>query len=175
MSSKNIIPPFYQEPHAIDTKKYQARHYNYRDMESASTTAVPTTYTFGTTARAVNTRNWPMYGDARRTDEIPAQNTYARSVMVQCTQDAWIIISSISPRYVRLYTRYLAEGLSIAQSVARLSGLGIAQTITETPMFIPQDAILTFRPTQGAAVTYYMNTVTGTIRLWIEGNTEGSE
>jgi len=116
-----------------------------------------------------------MLGDTRLSTEVPAQNTYARSIMVQCTQDAWIIISSINPRYIRLYIRYLAEGLTVAQAVARLSGQSIAQTITETPMFIPQDAILTFRPTLGAAVTYYMNAVAGTIRLWIEGNTEGSE
>ncbi len=175
MSSVVITPPFYEEPRASQDKRFKARHYSYRDFVSATTTAVPVSYTIGTTARAVNARNWPMLGDTRLSTEIPAQNTYARSIMVQCTQDAWIIISSINPRYIRLYVRYLAEGLSVAQSVARLAGQGISLTITETPMFIPQVAILTFRPTLGAAVTYYMNTVTGTIRLWIEGNTEGSE
>ena len=175
MSSKVIVPPSYESPIASQDKRFKARHYAYRDFTSATTSATPVSYTVGTTARAVNARNWPMLGDTRLSTEIPAQNTYARSIMVQCTQDAWIIISSVNPRYIRLYVRYLAEGLTVAQAVARLSGQSIALTITETPMFIPQDAILTFRPTLGAAVTYYMNAVAGTIRLWIEGNTEGSE
>lgn len=116
-----------------------------------------------------------MSGDTRLSTEVPAQNTYARSIMVQCTADAWIIFSSVSPRYIRLYIRYLIEGLTIAQAIAKLSGQGISQTITEVPMFIPANSFMTFRPTLGAAVTYYMNSVAGTIRFWIEGNTEGSE
>ncbi len=176
MSITNLIPPIWEAPKAAQDKRFKARHYTYRDYYSATTAAAPATaYTFGTNARAVNARNWPLIGDTRLSTEIEAQNTYARSVMIQCTEDAMFIMISLNPRYIRLYARYLAEGLTAAQAVAKLSGQSISQTITEVPQFIPAAAMITFYPTLGAAMTHFLVTAAGTIRVWIEGNSEGSE
>jgi len=160
-------------------KRFFANHYAYRDFYTTTTGADPTaataSYVFGLAARVVNVRNWPMLGDVRMANELPALNTYARNVMVQCTQDAWIMITSINPRWTRLYIKYLIEKLSSAQAIARLIAEGISMTITEVPHFIPANAMITFRPTMAVAITFYQNTASGTIRIWAEGNTEGME
>lgn len=169
----------FENPKAVHDKRFLARHYNYRDYYSTTTGADPTaaaaSYIFGAAARAVNNRNWPMLGDTRQRNELPAQNTYARSIMIQCTEDANIIISSINPRYLRLYTRYVLEEIPLVDIVRRLANEGITVTITEVPMFIPANALLTFYPTMGYAITFYQNTASGTIRIWSEGNQEGVE
>ena len=179
----------YEEPKASYEKRFFASHYSYRDYYSTTTgpdpTATTASYIFGAAARAVNARNWPratnhstvppVAGDARGTGEPPAQNTYANTVMVQCTEDAFIIITSMSPRYIRLYLKYLIGGLTPNQAINRLSGEGVSATITEVPMFIPANAMMTFYPTMGAAITFFQSTASGTIRIWAEGNGVGLE
>ncbi|GAH17705.1 unnamed protein product, partial [marine sediment metagenome] len=43
------------------------------------------------------------------------------------------------------------------------------------PTFIPAEAMITFNPTYGTAITHYMSTAVGVIRIWVEGNVEGQE
>lgn len=160
-------------------KRFFAGHYAYRDFKSATTSATPTAYVFGDEARthAVygNVRNWPRSGDTRNSNEMAALTTYARSVMVQCTEDAYIILVCINPRWTRLYTKYLLEKLTSAQAISRLSDEDISLYITEVPQFIPANALITFNPTMAYAIYYYYSASSGTIRIWAEGNTEGME
>ena len=175
----------HETPQASFDKRFFAGHYSYRDYYSATTTAVPASYTFGTAARAVSTDNWPratnyttqppVAGDGRIAGEPHAHNTYARSVMVQCTEDVFIILSSINPRWIRLYIKYLIGGASEYDAITRLAAESISLTITEIPTFIPANAMVTFYPTFGAAITFYQSTASGTIRIWVEGNQEGVE
>ena len=183
------LPVCYTTPKACYEKRFFAGHYSYRDYYSTTTGADPTaataSYTFGTAARAVSTDNWPratnhtttppVAGDGRTVNEPEAQNTYARIVMVQCTKDAFIIFSCINPRWARLYIKYLIEGLTPNAAITRLSAESISLTITEVPMFIPANALMTFYPTMAAAITFYQSTSSGTIRIWAEGNQEGLE
>ena len=147
-------------------KRFMQAHYNYRDFHTVATgddpTAAAATYVFGTNARAINRDNWPNPGDWPL-----AGQCYARSIMVQCTQDAWVIITSLNPHYLML----LAQGYTAAQIIA----LGISLTITETPMFIPATALIIFEPTYGSAITFYQSTVSGTIRIWADVNVDGNE
>ena len=160
-------------------KRFFASHYAYRDFYSTTTgedpTAATASYVFGLAARAVNARNWPMLGDTRMGNELPAQNTYARNVMVQCTEDAYVMFTCLNHRWLRLYIKYLIMNLTVAAATARLATEGVSSTITEVPQFIPANAMITFRPTLGVAITFYQSTASGTIRIWAEGNTEGME
>jgi len=168
-------------------KRFFAGHYSYRDFYSTATAALASaeTYTFGTAARAVSTDNWPratnyttdppVAGDGRISGEPEAQNTYARTVMVQCTEDAYIIFSCINPRWIRRYIKYLIEGMTPYNAITRLSADEIELTITEVRMFIPANAMMTFYPTMATAITFFQSTSSGTIRIWAEGNQEGLE
>lgn len=174
------IKNFEESPRATWNQKYMAVHYGYRDFNAALTTALPVpptpawltanTYVFGTNARAINARNWPITGDWDG-----ARPVYARTVMVQCTQDAWIVINSINPRWVTAYITLLARYISSADAIGQLAAAGIPQTITEVPQFIPAGTIMNFSPTLGASITYYQDTLPGIIRFWIQGNAEGGE
>ena len=169
----------YEDSRASFDKRFFSSHYAYRDFYSTTTGADPTattaSYTFGTATRVSNIQNWPMSGDARLSNEVPAQITFAQNVMVQCTEDAYIIFSSANPRYLRLYTKYLLAQLSSAHAIARLADEGISATITEISTFIPANALMTFYPTRALAITFYQSTASGTIRIWAEGNQEGLE
>lgn len=174
------ITGFEESPRATWDKKYMATHYGYRDFEARLTGAMPdpdvpaqvaaATYVFGTNARAINIRNWPHLGDFDG-----ARGTYARSIMIQCAQDAWIVIVSINPRWVMEYIMLVARGVSLADALGQLTTRGVPQTITEVPQFIPAGAMITFRPALGVSVTSWLNTVPGIINFWIEGNVEGAE
>lgn len=174
------ISGFEEAPRATWEQKYMANHYGYRDFNAALTTALPVpptpawltanTYVFGTNARAINARNWPNVGDWDG-----ARGVYARSILVQSDQDAWMVISSINPRWVTDYINLIARRISSANALGQLAAAGILQLITEVPQFIPAGAMMTFRPTLGYSVTVYQNIVPGIIRFWIEGNAEGAE
>ena len=122
---------------------------------------------FGTNARAVSNNNWPAAGDYASGTLLPRLQCYAREVMVQCTEDCWVMITSMNPEYLIL----LMQGYTVAQ----IAALGVAATITEVPQFIPNGDYLRFFPTYGYAITFYQSTVAGVIRIWVEGNTEGGE
>ena len=167
-------------------KRFMATHYSYRDFYATATgqdpTAATATYLFGTAARAASPANWPAAKNSTfnpNGDYREARNCYARSVMVQCTQDAYVMITSLNPRWIRHYIQYIARGISHVDALARLVLDGIAQTLTEPATLIPQNAMITFNPTYGVAITFFfvaaIGQVTGNIRFWIEGNTEGSE
>lgn len=155
-----------------------ASHYGYRDFHAGLTTTIPVTaaqlvdatYSFGTNARALNNRNWPNISDFDG-----ARTVFARSVMVQCTQNAWIALVSICPRWVTDYITLIARDISSTDAVGRLSDLGISQFITEVPQYIPANSMITFHPTLGVSVIFYQVTLPGIIRFWIEGNAEGAE
>ena len=169
----------YEDPRSSFDKRFFASHYAYRDFYSTTTgedpTATTASYVFGLAARAVHVQNWPMIGDTRLSNEVPAQTTYAQNVMIQCTEDAYILFYCVNPRYLRLYTKYLLEQLTSVRAVARLAEQGISSTITEIREFIPANALITFKPTRGVAITFYQSTASGTIRIWAEGNQEGLE
>ncbi len=171
-----------ESPEATWDKRFKQSHYSYRDFYSAATGADPTattaTYFFGAASRAVNVRNWPAgVGSSfiATGDYTDARHCFARSVMVQCTQDAWIILTSLNPRWLKRYNQYRYQELSHTVAVARLVTDGISQTILEITTFIPKGSMITLNPTYGIAVTFWYVSETGTIRFWIEGNTEGRE
>jgi len=172
------ITNFEESPYATWEQKYMATHYGYRDFNVAITGLPPitpaqltaATYVFGTNARAINAMNWPNVGDWDG-----SRTVFARSIMVQSIQDSWIVISSINPRWVTDYITLIARFVSSTDAIGRLAAVGIPQFITEVPQFIPAGAMITFTPTLGVSVTYYMDTVPGIIRFWIEGNAEGAE
>ena len=161
-----------EEPRATWEKRYWSRHYSYRDFYTGATGLAPVSYVFGTNARTVNRWNWPMVGDALLTPPLvlpgPARlQCYAREVMVQCTEDCWIIITSLNPEYVFL--------LGMGKTTTELATLGVPPMLVEVPQFIPSGDYLRFFPTYGYAITFYQSTVAGVIRVWVEGNTEGGE
>lgn len=150
-------------------KRFKQRHYSYRDFYWAATSTTPETYVFGTRARATSRVNWPAVGDFVGQPGTPALPCYGREVMVMCTEDAWIIIVSVNPRYLTM----LATGYTVAQIAAMTPA--VPATITEVAEFIPKNAILTFHPTYGSAIVFWQSTASGIIRIWIEGNVEGTE
>lgn len=95
------------------------------------------------------------------------QNCYAREVLIQCTEDCWVVITSMNPEYLNL--------VSMNYTAAQISALNVTQTITETATYIPADTLIRFFPTYGYSINFYRVTINGTIRIWIEGNVEGSE
>jgi len=172
------ITNFEESPRATWEQKYMATHYGYRDFNVAITGVPPVTpaqiiaatYVFGTNARAINAMNWPNVGDWDG-----SRTVYARTVTIQCIQDCWIVFRSINPRWVTDYITLIAQGFSSNSAIGRLVLAGITETLTEVPQYMPAGAMITFTPTLGVSVTYYMDTVPGIIRFWIQGNAEGAE
>ena len=166
----------YEDSYATWMKRFLQRHYSYRDFQSATTAVEPATaaaiaaqtYVFGTNARGTNVLgggniySWPMSGDW-----VGAFNTYARYMMIQAQEDAWISFISENPYYLILRN----QGISVAE----LAGRGISATITEEPQFIVADTLITFYPTLAKSIVYWYDTVADTIRIWAEGNMEGNE
>ena len=166
----------FEDPFATWTKRFMQTHYSYRDYHTATTQSQPLTaaaiiaqtYTFGDNARIVNALggggiyNWP-----RLDDWDGALGTYARSVMILATTDTMIAFTCVNPRYIIL----LGQGYTVAE----IAGQGVPATITDDPTFIPTNTLVTFSPTYGAAITFYYVTVEGTIRIWVEGNQEGTD
>jgi hypothetical protein len=159
----------YEEPRATWDKRYKQRHYSYRDFHTATTSGSPATYTFGTNARAISKVNWPAMGDFVGQPGPGALACYGREVEVQCTKDAWVVIVSVNPRYLTM----LALGYTATQIAALVPA--VPATITEVAMFVPQGSTRTFYPTYGSAIVFYQDSESGTIRIWIEGNVEGTE
>ena len=152
-----------EDPKFTAEKRFMQAHYSYRDFYSATTSPVPTPYLFGAVARAISRFNWPAAGDWAL-----ARSCFTRSVMVQCTEDCYIMLTCLNPEY---FMR-LAQGFTAAQIV---NDLGVPLTINEVPTFIPKNAMITFNPTYGYAITFYQSTASGTLRIWAEGNVEGNE
>jgi len=156
-----------EEPRATWDKRYKQRHYSYRDFYSASVTVTPQTYVFGAAARAVSKWNWPHAGDY-----VGAAQCYAREVKVLCTEDTYIIFTSINPLYLTL----LNQGYTQSQIAGGAAPQGVVpQYITEVPMLIPANEEITFFPTYAVSATWYRVSADGAIYLWIEGNAEGGE
>ena len=156
-----------EEPRATWEKRFQARHYSYRDFHSAQSTALPQTYVFGTNARAVSAWNWPNAGDY-----VGAVQCYAREVKVLCTQDTYIILTSLNPLYLTL----LNQGYTQQQIADGQTPHGaVPAYITEVPTLIPAGDEITFFPTYAASITWYRVSADGTIYIWAEGNAEGGE
>ncbi len=172
------LPIIYQEgTQATFEKRFFAGHYAFRDFYTVATGLDPTatlaSYAFGTAARLISHDNWPMQGDGRRANELFAMNTYARLVRVQCTEDVFILITSLNPRWIELYLKYLFLRMTPANAVTLLATQGIAQTITDVPHLIGAGTIMAFYPLYGVGITFYG--VPGIIRIWSAGNTEGKE
>lgn len=145
-------------------------------------------YRFGDNARANFLMNtlygasqafhlWPRLGDRLRGGasglEPIITNTYARRITIRCDQNAWVKLVSINPEYVRqaVLAKFNALPLTVAP-----------QLLFEQEQFIPASlaagATVTscqFYPTYGYAMFFRADTVQGTMRIWVEGNMEGTE
>jgi hypothetical protein len=176
-------------PEATWDKRFKAKHYSYRDFHTVTT--LPLTeaqamalalqnflanqfsttvlYVFGFNAQLkINLQAVPPapYGAiAWPTPSAVGLGCLAREVMVFCTQDAWITIVSLNPEYLRQAT---------LQSLTNVAPTA-PQFIIEAEQFVLANAMLTFYPTYGYAIIFRANVVPGTLRVWIEGNTEGGE
>jgi hypothetical protein len=126
--------------------------------------AVGAYYPFGTVARTIDIYNWPTLGDPIGPSGSSLQ-TYAREIVVQCTQNTWIRIISANPEYLRQATlQALTEVVPSAP-----------QFIIEAEQYIPANQPCRFFPTYGIGITYRADTVSGTITIWSEANVEGTE
>lgn len=151
---------FLEESRATWEKRYSQRHYNYRDYHEGATGLAPATYVFGTNARAISVNNWPALGDW-----ATAMTCYAREVTVHCDQDVFVRIISVNPEY-----------LEQAVLQATIGTVPTApQFITEVEQVAPMGAFITFYPTYGVSILFRRVTVSGTVRIWIEGNVEGTD
>ena len=160
-----------EEPRASWEKRFNARHYSYRDFHTAPTGAVPTAYVFGANARLPplgSKWNWPTLGDW-----LGARPCYAREVKVLCTEDCYVRFISLNPVYLTL----LNEGYTNHQILNGLTRIGeaVPATITEVPEFMPADEQITWFPTYGVSIVFYQATLVGTVYVWVEGNVEGGE
>lgn len=168
------LPSAFEGYEASWLKRYLQRHYAYRDSHRKTTTVLTALqalglyaqssasvlYVFGTNARTINIRNWPLQGDHGW-----ALSCYAREVMFLCDQDVWVRLISINPEYLRQYVVNLGGGPTVtAQGV-----------IVETEVFIPLNTMVTLHPTLGYAVVFRADSVTGTLDITVEGNVEGSD
>lgn len=176
-----------EEPRATWEKRFEAKHYSYRDFHRPATvvmsgvpnalldptgevdafsrfTALNTTvyYIFGNNARGNSPANWPRLGDHEY-----ARTAYAREVLVMCDEDCWIRFVCMNPEYVR--QAVLAAATGVAPSASML--------IYEEPMFIEAGVYMRFFLTYGYAVVYWAapSGVAGTLSIWCEGNAEGGE
>lgn len=175
-----------EEPRATWEKRFQQKHYSYRDFHTVATTitlellalaqaltdlvagltSTAFLYVFGTNARAtINpyTLALPVpqpYG----LTAYPSQ-CYAREVKVMCTEDAWVKIVSLNPEYLRQVT--LQAFTKVVPTDPML--------IFEREMFLPANEEITFYPTYGYALVFRANTLAGTLYIWCEGNVEGGE
>lgn len=156
----------YEEFSATWQKRFQSRHYSYRDYHSAAT-GLPATYVFGANARVTSPWNWPALGDYPALPGAPTMQCYAREVKVLCTEDCWIMLISVNPRYIAL--------MATGHTAAQIAVLGVPTTITEIAQFMLADDEVTFYPTYGVAIVFYQSTASGMIYIWAEGNAEGGE
>ena len=158
----------YEENRATWDKRFKQRHYSYRDFHRevpvvGSSSSDYSSYTFGTNARAVNTRNWP-----RSTDWATARNCYAREVKIVCeTQDCWFRFVSLNPRYLTMLNQeYTAD---------EIVSSGITEYITEVWQYLNSEDEITFYLTYGYSIDFYYQVSGANIYIYIEGNCEGSE
>jgi len=166
----------FEAPQSTWDKRFKARHYSYRDFHRVTTSVLTEVealalfarndasvyYAFGTNARAIHVDNWPQLGDW-----TIAMTCYARKVAVKCTQDVWVRLVSLNPRYLTL----LAQGYTASQ----ISGMGVSQTILEVEQLVDANDLMTFYPTYGVAIVFRADSVAGTLKIYAEGNVEGAE
>ncbi len=174
-----------EDPRASWEKRFQQRHYSYRDSHAFATTVLTVLqelgllaaaspivlYTFGTNARTDpfigSIFNWPNAGEYASGTVGPRGQCYAREVMVYVTQDTWVRFISLNPIYLTL----LAQGYTVAQ----IAAMGVSQVITEVEHFVAAGDKDTFFPTYGSAIVFRADTVAGMIYVSAEGNVEGGE
>jgi hypothetical protein len=165
MPNLGILQDVLERPNATFDKRFMQKHYSYRDsvvVAATPTILAPGAYTFGTRARALSIYNWPMVGDW-----LDARNTYAREVFVHATQDTYVQFISYNPRYHILLNQLLTP--------AQIAVLGVPQYLTEIAQFIPANGAITWSPTYGVSMNYWLDTVAGRLIVLIEGNSEGVE
>jgi len=167
------------------------RQYSYRDSYSVATTVLVAgqaldytvgylelvtlpadqdpvvVYPFGTTARALRTRNWPRLGDYISGVLGPRAHCYAREVMVYVTEDTWV-------RFISFNTEYLIL-LDLGYTAREIATLGVPEAIVEVEHFVAADDKDTFYPTYGLYIAFRADLVAGMIYISAEGNVEGGE
>lgn len=165
MPNLGALQDVLERPDKTFDKRFMGKHYSYRDgLVVAATPPLANmgSYVFGANARALSIYNWPMVGDW-----LIARDTYAREVFVYVAQDTWVQLVSLNPYYSIL--------LNQLKSAAEIAALGVPQFITEQPQFIPANGAITFNPTYGVSMNYWLDTVAGRLIADIEGNSEGIE
>lgn len=165
MSNLSKLQAVLERPDKTFDKRFMQKHYSYRDSLLVAATPpilTPGSYVFGTRARALSVYNWPM-----AIDRPAARNTYAREIFVYVTQDTWVQLVSLNPYYSIL--------LNQLKTVAQITALGVPQYLTEIAQIIPQLGAVTFFPTGGVSMNYWLDTVAGRMMVDIEGNSEGVE
>ena len=165
MPNIGVLQDVLERPDKTFDKRFMQKHYSYRDSLVVAATPIfanKGSYVFGANARLLSIYNWPMVNDW-----LTARNTYAREIFVYVTQDTYVQIVSLNPRYLML--------LNQLKSAADITALGVPQLITEQQQFIPANGSLTFFPTYGVSMNYWLDTVAGRLVVDIEGNTEGTE
>jgi len=165
MSNMSKLQPVLERPNKTFDKRFMQKHYSYRDGLVVAATPLFAnygSYVFGANARLLSIYNWPMVNDW-----LDARNTYAREVFVYVTQDTWVQFVSLNPRYSIL--------LNQLKSAAEIAAMGVPQFLTEQPQLIPANGAITWSPTYGVSMNYWLDTVAGRLIVDIEGNTEGIE
>ena len=166
MPGVNTLRPVLERPDKTFDKRFMQSHYSYRDSVVVAATppiaVPPSNYVFGTNARALSIHNWPRSGDW-----ADARDTWAREIFVNATQDTWVQLVSLNPRYLMLQSQL--------KTAADIAALGVPQYLTERQQLIPANGALTFRPTYGVSMNYWLDTIAGRLVVLVEGNTEGSE
>lgn len=167
-------------------KRFMQTHYSYRDFHSVTTsvlvelqvlqayllalaagsTSTTSYYVFGTNARArLNPFASPTpLGAAAGAVNWPA-NCFAREVAVRCTADAWIALICTNPEYLK---EAVIQGYT--GTVATAQAL-----IVEEEQFIGEYDEIVFLPTYGYAILFRADSEAGTMRIYVEGNVEGTE
>jgi hypothetical protein len=177
-----------EEPRATWDKRYKQRHYSYRDYHSVSTqlfpggelqalaqaaadllagrTSTTVLYVFGTNARAtINPYTLTLPSPQAYGATAWPENCYVREMLAHCSQDAWIKLVSVNPRYIEEAT------LQVMTKAAPTAPM----LIFEREQFIPANTFFRFCPTYAYAIVFRADAVSGTLRIWAEGNVEGGE
>lgn len=174
-------------------KRYFQKRFGYREYVSKTTLVFPEVtalgaalleiaagtvngnflYVFGTMARAKINPASPTFA-AYGTVNWPA-NCYAREVKVSCDQDAFVGLISVNPEYLKQ---------AVVQAYTNVTPTA-SQLIFEKDVFVPASAVIpqvgtipnliALHPTLGYAMVFRADTVQGTLRVWCEGNVEGTE
>lgn len=167
-----------EQPHYTWMKRYQQRHYSYRDFHEATAIVTPTTYVFGTNARnpaaivfpvsgatlnpLATLYNWPYAADGPQF----GLGCFAREVkIVALDEDVWIRIISINPEYLE----------EAVEQAATAPAPTVPQFITEIEQVIAAGEQITFYPTFGISILFRRVSLDGTIRIYAEGNIEGTD